>query len=306
MEALITDRLASLVRVKRGSDCLGVGGDAARGGDAVRCACSASGGSSDGGASEVGDDVRCDGGEEGAREQALLRARRSLAQEPTHISGRREPVTSSALCDNHVMTNLPQHLLGHMTSDHSHSDSFNRVTWSTGLLQPSPLKDYVITSLSHPMLTKSHVTTSPAYISPTTSHMITDHTHISPSTRLTTGGLAQLNSPASLDHVTYTSPLLCPTLTTSPLLPDHTHTTISAYAVRVTGMHQFPDVCCVGVSMADYIQVTNPGERWLQVTFDVTITRMDGQQLSQDVFEFPERSYIEPKQTRLVKVMFQS
>ena len=286
MESLMIDRLASLVKVRRGDLCLASGSDAGISTDAVNGAFGV------GGACEIGDNVR--DGEAGVRVQTMLRTRTSLA--PTIIAEAQEPMTQGALddmcsesnvpCDNHVITNSQHSLvLDHMTSDCSHSAPFCRHVQNTSVLQAP--------------LTPSHMTTGTTSISSSTSHMTASPIQSYSSTCLVGTSLA---------HLMYTSPPLHPNLTTSPPLLDCTLNTFSTPNLDVTGMHQFSDVCCTNISTADYIEVANPGERWLQVSFDVTGTSMDGVQFYEGaaVFVFPERSYVKPKHTTLVKVIFQS
>lgn len=220
-----------------------------------------------------------------------LRTRTNLEEEPARSSRAQHLVTrgvtnseSDALHDDCEIADLSQQSvssLGHTTSGIAHSSTVDHhVTHSSNLLQPS-LADLV---------TITHTSTS---------HVTVGHTQLrSPPSHVSTTSLA---------HLMYTSPPLHPTLTTSPFLPDHAVArvpSIPASSLQVTDVHQFSDVCCMGISTTDYIQVTNLGERWLQVRFAVTRMCLDGQQLAQAaaVFSFPEKSYIDPCLTRLIKV----
>lgn len=65
------------------------------------------------------------------------------------------------------------------------------------------------------------------------------------------------------------------------------------------------DVCCVGLSTQDTLQVQNPSENWVKVTFEVTKVTVDGKPMN-DCFTCPfslkNKTVIEPKNSEEIKV----
>ena len=66
------------------------------------------------------------------------------------------------------------------------------------------------------------------------------------------------------------------------------------------------DVCCVGLSTQDTLQVQNPSENWVKVTFEVTKVTVDGKPMN-DCFTCPfslkNKTLIEPKSSEEIKVV---
>lgn len=65
------------------------------------------------------------------------------------------------------------------------------------------------------------------------------------------------------------------------------------------------DVCCVGLSTQDTLQVQNPSENWVKVTFEVTRVTVDGKPMNECFtcpFSLKNKTLIEPKNSEEIKV----
>ena len=78
-----------------------------------------------------------------------------------------------------------------------------------------------------------------------------------------------------------------------------------------TGSLQVPDslcfssVCCVGSFLSDQLLVTNSGDRWLQLSFEVSQLYIDGAEYTSEehvTFSMPQRCFVSPYKTEAVKV----
>ena len=113
----------------------------------------------------------------------------------------------------------------------------------------------------------------------------------------------------------YTSPPSHITHSSSP--PSHTvqHPTRNRVGWRTrapsTGSLQVPDslcfssVCCVGSFLSDQLLVTNSGDRWLQLSFEVSQLYIDGAEYTSEehvTFSMPQRCFVSLYKTEAVKV----
>ena len=114
----------------------------------------------------------------------------------------------------------------------------------------------------------------------------------------------------------YTSPRLYPhTSSLSP--PPQPHSQPVSYrerrktpepnALKVPDSLCFRSPCCVGVTLSDQLQITNVGDRWLQLSFQVWQVYCNGTSCpSTDTpaFSFPQRCFVSPRKTESIKLIF--
>ena len=115
----------------------------------------------------------------------------------------------------------------------------------------------------------------------------------------------------------YTSPRLHPH--TSPLSPPpqlhsqplHTYRerrkTPEPNSLKVPDSLCFKAPCCVGVTLHDHLQITNVGDRWLQLGFELNQLYCNGThcKLSDlSSFSFPQRCFVSPRKSESIKVTF--
>ena len=181
--------------------------------------------------------------------------------------------------------------------------------------------------------TETQVTT----VQPATSKILLSSKHTLPSEPPPASTSPPLHIPSSPLHTgttpfgrpIYTSP---PSHTThSPSPPSHTahltthspsppsHTVQHPSGNRVggrtrapnTGSLQVPDslcfssVCCVGSFLSDQLLLTNSGDRWLQLSFEVSQLYTDGAEYTSEeqvTFSMPQRCFVSPHKTETVKV----
>ena len=121
------------------------------------------------------------------------------------------------------------------------------------------------------------------------------------------------HSPSPPSHTTHS--LSPPPHTTH--LPSHTIQHLSGNRVGGrtkapnAGSLQVPDslcfssVCCVGSFLSDQLLVTNTGDRWLQLSFEVSQLYTDGAENTSEehaTFSMPQRCFVSPHKTEAMKV----
>ena len=119
----------------------------------------------------------------------------------------------------------------------------------------------------------------------------------------------------SPSHPIYTSPRLHPhTSSLSP--PPKSHSQPLTYrerrktpepnALKVPDSLCFKSPCCVGVSLSDQLEITNIGDRWLQLSFELSQLYCNGTQCQamETSFSFPQRCFVSPRKTESVKLTF--
>ena len=114
----------------------------------------------------------------------------------------------------------------------------------------------------------------------------------------------------------YTSPRLHPhTSSLSPPPQSHSQPltcrerrkTPEPNALKVPDSLCFRSPCCVGVTLSDQLQITNVGDRWLQLSFQVQQVYCNGTSCpSTDTpaFSFPQRCFVSPRKTESIKLIF--
>ena len=114
----------------------------------------------------------------------------------------------------------------------------------------------------------------------------------------------------------YTSPRLLPhTFTFSPppqpysqpLTYRERRKTPESNALSVPDSLCFKSPCCVGVTLPDQLQITNIGDRWLQLSFELNQLYCNGthcQTPDSQTFSFPQRCFVSPRKTESIKITF--
>ena len=79
----------------------------------------------------------------------------------------------------------------------------------------------------------------------------------------------------------------------------------STGSLRVPDSLCFSSVCCVGSFLSDQLLVTNSGDRWLQLSFEVSQLYTGGAEYTSEehvTFSMPQRCFVSPHKTEAVKV----
>ena len=120
----------------------------------------------------------------------------------------------------------------------------------------------------------------------------------------------------SPSHPIYTSPRLFPhtsslspppQLHSQPLTYRERRKTPEPNALKVPDSLCFKLPCCMGVTLSDQLQITNVGDRWLQLSFELSQLYCNGvlcQTTEISTFSFPQRCFVSPRKTESIKVTF--
>ena len=111
-------------------------------------------------------------------------------------------------------------------------------------------------------------------------------------------------SPRLLPHTSLSPP---PPLRSQPLTHRERRKTPEPNALKVPDSLCFKSPCCVGVTLSDQLQITNVGDRWLQVSFELSQLYCNGkpyQTTDNIAFSYPQRCFVSPRKTETIKVTF--
>ena len=149
---------------------------------------------------------------------------------------------------------------------------------------------------------------------PDTSHAVTPHQ--TPISTLPSAISSPKNTPSlSSSQPIYTSPRLHPHTSLSPPpqpcpqpRPSPTRErrkTPQPNSLEVPDSLCFRSPCCVGVTLSDHLQITNLGDRWLQLSFELSELYCNGAfDADHSTFSAPQRCFVSPRKTESIKVSF--
>ncbi len=141
---------------------------------------------------------------------------------------------------------------------------------SSGKLTKSQLPSLSTSLSSPPLSTPSSSPDKPIYTSPHVHpHTSQVQLHTSPQTRLHTSPLSHHHLPPARGTV----------LATGHKLTPEKASTLEADSLKVPNALCFDSVCCVGASLVSSFPVTNSGNRWLQLNFDITRLYRNGSEV---------------------------
>ena len=169
-------------------------------------------------------------------------------------------------------------------------------------------------SSSHKRLDESLVNSTHSRSPPDTSHTVTPHQ--TPISTLPSAISSPKNTPSlSSSQPIYTSPRLHPHTSLSPPpqprpqpRPSPTRErrkTPQPNSLEVPDSLCFRSPCCVGVTLSDHLQLTNLGDRWLQLSFKLSELYCNGaSDADHSTFSAPQRCFVSPRKTESIKVSF--
>ncbi|CAI8051329.1 Centrosomal protein of 192 kDa [Geodia barretti] len=154
-----------------------------------------------------------------------------------------------------------------------------------------------------------------APLSPSTSpqRKATRSSPLSPPSSSLVSPLRNTREQSSSSQPIYTSPRLLPHTSLSPPPQPHPQPltgrerrkTPQPNSLRVPDSLIFKTPCCVGVTLPDHLQISNVGDRWLQLNFELGELYRNGT-LETDLssFSFPQRCFVSPRKTESIKIGF--
>ena len=147
--------------------------------------------------------------------------------------------------------------------------------------------------------------TSPQRMAPTSSPFSPPSSSIAP--------LSKTRKHSSSSQPIYTSPRLLPHTSLSPppqphptpLTPRERRKTPVPNSLQVPDSLIFKTPCCVGVTLPDQLQISNTGDRWLQLSFELRELYRNGTpETDLSPFSFPQKCFLSPRKTELIKIGF--
>ena len=169
-------------------------------------------------------------------------------------------------------------------------------------------------SSSHKRLDESLVNSTHSRSPTDTSHTVTPHQ--TPISTLPSAISSPKNTPSlSSSQPIYTSPRLHPHTSLSPPPQPHPQPrpsptrerrkTPQPNSLEVPDSLCFRSPCCVGVTLSDHLQITNLGDRWLQLSFELSELYCNGAfDADHSTFSAPQRCFVSPRKTESIKVSF--